>query len=102
MDNFLNLEPKPVPKNPSITVSIRPAINPDEGDMVYLSECVDPIFDMKLLSEGVATAMIIAAKYTETPVSVVFKDLVDYLEKVTQHHATIKRTGETDGESPGS
>jgi len=88
MADIKGLDPE-IPPKPSITVTIERG---GEEDMVWLTQCVDPLFDAQILSEGLATAIVVAAKYTEKPLEEVLQEVVHKLEEAVRWHGTIKRS----------
>lgn len=77
-----------IPEKPSITVHLERG---SKEDMVWLSQCVDPAFDMRLLAEGLATAVVIAAKYQDMAPQKLLEEVVHNLTEQVKWHGTIKR-----------
>lgn len=77
-----------VPEKPRVTVNIERG---DGEDSVWLSQCVDPVFDMQILVEGLATAICVAAQFIEKTPEEVLKDVINGLESSVSFHGKIER-----------
>ena len=82
-----SLDPE-IPENPHVTVHLKRGKG---QDTVMLTECVNPTFDMQLLCEGLATAIVVAAKYQTVAPEHVLQEVVHNLEQAVRHHGTIIR-----------
>lgn len=88
LDSF---KEKPIPEKPSITINLERG---DKEDTIWLTECVDPVFDMQLIVEALSTAIITAANYSGATVKDILRDVVRGLTQGTQHHGKIRRQKE--------
>lgn len=85
----IDFKPDPdLPEKPHVTVHLERG--PQE-DTIWLSQCVDPQFDMQLLCEGLSTAIVVAAKYTERDPKDVLAEVVHNMTQAVAHHGNIKR-----------
>lgn len=90
--NPADLEGTPVPEKPQITITLER--KPGEDDLLWLSQCVDPVFDMNLVTEALATQICIAADYQQISPERVLKEVVDILKTVVKFRGTIRRSNE--------
>ncbi len=78
-----------IPEKPTITITLE---RKDAEDIIWLTQCVDPLFDMQLVSEALATQIVIAAKYTQRKPEDVLKEVVDILTNVVNFRGTVRRS----------
>lgn len=83
-----SLDGPPIPEKPSVTIYLERG--PRE-DTIWLSQCVDPQFDMQLIAEGLATAIVMAAKYRGIDPVTQLAEVVENLQQGVKFHGTIKR-----------
>lgn len=77
-----------IPEKPAVTVNLEIR---GEDQFVWLTQCVDPVFDLELLVEGLAAAIVIAAEYTQEPGQKILKDVINGLTEGVNHHGKIER-----------
>lgn len=63
-----------------------------ETDEITVSQCVDPQFDLDVLTEGLASLLMVNGKYTERPVLKVLDDVYGKLKAAVSFHDIIKRS----------
>lgn len=77
-----------IPEKPHVTVHLQRG---GEQDTVWLSQCVDPTFDMQLIAEGLATAIVINSEYTGVPALKILEEVVHNLAEGIKWHGKIQR-----------
>lgn len=78
-----------IPEKPQITITLE---RQDLEDVIWLTQCVDPLFDMQMISEALATQIVIAAKYSNRTPEQVLKEVVDILTNVVKFRGTVRRS----------
>lgn len=90
--NPADLEGRPIPERPQITISLE---RKEGEDVLWLTQCVDPLFDMNIVAEALATQICIAADYQQVKHEIVLKQVVDILKNIVKFRGTIRRSSET-------
>lgn len=75
------------PEYLSITISVK-----KESDEISVSKCLDPQFDMEVLTEGLASLIMVNSKYTERNPLKVLEAVYKQLENAVKFHGTIRRS----------
>lgn len=63
-----------------------------ENDTISVSQCRDPQFDLDVMTEGLASIILIAAKYTERSASEVLKAVHSKLLNAVKFHDNIMKS----------
>lgn len=79
---------KEIPAKVQITINLEQNL---KEDVVWLTECVDPLFDLSLVAEALATSIAIAAAYTGRTPENVLEEVVNRLTTAVKWHGKIRR-----------
>lgn len=74
----------PLPEFLQIVVTVK-----RDSDEITISKCLDPQFDLEVLTEAVASLIIVNGKYTESKPEAVLKDVYNKLDKAIKFHGKI-------------
>lgn len=78
---------EPMPDKLQIIVSVN-----RDNDEISVSKCIDPQFDLEILTEALASLIIIAGKYTEKSPKKVLEDINSKLKNAVLFHGKIERS----------